>query len=173
MGPITKTLCVIHLDTRRVSSLMLYNNMGTDFCSILLLGVFKNSVFKLVRPNPKSLYGIHDPHGVKRLFQLRVGLSPLKHHKKRHNFNDTPTDCCNCLNASEDTTHFFLFCNLYSVPRTDLQSTVLNVLSAYNLRHLTDLVDTYLYGHKSLSYADNQTILLATIKFINESKRFT
>ena len=34
--------------------------------------------------------GIHDPSGLRYLFQLRVGLSPLRYHKKRHNFIDTP-----------------------------------------------------------------------------------
>ena len=29
-----------------------------------------------------SIGGTHDPQGVKHLLQLRVGLSPLRHHKK-------------------------------------------------------------------------------------------
>ena len=150
-----------------------WNNMGIDFCSTPSLGKFKNDVFKLVRPVSKSVFGVHDPLGVPYLFQLRVGLSPLKHHKKRHDFQDTPNDCCNCLDASEDTAHFLLYCHLHSLPRVNLQNTVMNILSANNLRHLYEEVDIYLYGHEALRYADNKTILLATIKFIKESKRFT
>ena len=37
-------------------------------------------------PPKKSIFGIHDHCGIKLLFQLRVGLSPLKGHKKNHNF---------------------------------------------------------------------------------------
>ena len=42
---------------------------------------------------------------MKRLFQLRIGLSPLKH-KKRHNFKDTPIDTCCCQFFTETTEHF-------------------------------------------------------------------
>ena len=38
----------------------------------------------------KGVFGIHDYEGIKRLFQLRERLSPLKNHKKLHNFVDTP-----------------------------------------------------------------------------------
>ena len=40
------------------------------------------------------MFDIHDPTGVRYLFQLRVGLSPLRYHKKRHNFIDTPSNEC-------------------------------------------------------------------------------
>ena len=43
-----------------------------------------------VRPMTKSIFGIHDPVGLRYLFQLRVSLSPLRSHKWRHNFIDTP-----------------------------------------------------------------------------------
>ena len=34
----------------------------------------------------KGIFGIHDPVGLRYLFQLRVSLSPLRSHKFRHNF---------------------------------------------------------------------------------------
>ena len=52
------------------------------------LRIFKANILRLIRP-PKNVFNIHDPKNMKRLFQLRVGLSPLRHHKKRHNFKDT------------------------------------------------------------------------------------
>ena len=45
-----------------------------------------------MRPIPKSTFGIDNPLGLKCLYQLRVGLSPLNGHKKRHNFIDIPSD---------------------------------------------------------------------------------
>ena len=79
------------------------------------------------RPKPKCIYGIHDPIGLHYLFQLRTGLSPLKSHKRHHNFLDTPNDTCNCRQAAEDTNHFLFDCLLFA-PHIDnkqiLSSTI-------------------------------------------------
>ena len=42
-----------------------------------------------LRPKTRGMFGIHDPVGLRYLFQLRV--SPLRSHKRRHNFADTPS----------------------------------------------------------------------------------
>ena len=39
-----------------------------------------------MRPMYKSVFNIHDIKGLKYLFQLRMNLSPLRSHKKHHNF---------------------------------------------------------------------------------------
>ena len=44
------------------------------------------------RPEGRPVFGIHDPQGIRYLFQLRLGLSPLRVHKKRYNFIDTSSD---------------------------------------------------------------------------------
>ena len=46
----------------------------------------KDHIISLLRPKPKSIFGIHDPLGIPFLFHLRVGLSPLQSHKRSHNF---------------------------------------------------------------------------------------
>ena len=53
-----------------------------------------------------SSFDIHDPVGLRYLFQLRVSLSPLRSHKFRHNFADIPSEICRCNQGSEDTNHF-------------------------------------------------------------------
>ena len=83
-----------------------WNGIGSEFQSCTSLGSFKRSILNLIRPIDKSIFAIHDPPNLKRLFQLRVGLSPLKCHKKRHNFIDTPNDWCDCHCAPESTKHF-------------------------------------------------------------------
>ena len=125
-----------------------------------------------MRPTPKSFYGLHDPSGLIFIFQLRVGLSALKFHKKRHNFADTPNDLCDCMSVKEDTYHFLFSCPLYASPRADLNNSVAEILITNNLQHLLENVDLYLYGHVSLREADNKSIILSTIKFIKESNRF-
>ena len=59
-----------------------------------------------MRPIYKSVFNIHDPKGIKYLFQLRMNLNQLRSHKK-HNFADTPSDICACNQGIEDTRHFF------------------------------------------------------------------
>ena len=38
----------------------------------------------------KSIFNLHDPDGVKFIYQLRVGLARLIEHKNRQNFLYTP-----------------------------------------------------------------------------------
>ena len=44
---------------------------------------------------------------------MRASLSPLRSHKSRHNFIDTPSDICHCKQGVEDTSHFLFFCSSY------------------------------------------------------------
>ena len=72
------------------------------------MDIFKRHILSLVRPEKRSIFGIHDPSGLRILFQLRVGLSTLRYHKKRHNFIDTPSDKCCCNHGPEDINLFFV-----------------------------------------------------------------
>ena len=146
--------------------------MGIDFSSSRSIGIFKKGIFDLIRPRPKPLYGLHDPSGVKCIFQLRVGLSMLKFHKKRHNFADITDDLCDCMTSREDIFHLLLTCPLYVNPRAVLFNSVSNILIMNNLEHLVESVDIYLYGHSSLHSAENKDIILSTMRFIHESNRF-
>ena len=67
------------------------------------IGVLKNDITSLIRPEAKSVFKIHDPAGLRYLFQLRVGLSPLKGHKCCYNFIDTPSGVCHCNQGIDDT----------------------------------------------------------------------
>ena len=74
-----------------------WNDIGPELRGAESLSIFKKSILKIIRPMKKSLFNIHNPLGTKWIFQLRVGLSPLKSHKKLHNFQDTPDDTCHGL----------------------------------------------------------------------------
>ena len=132
---------------------------------------FRSHLHALYRPLPKETYHIHDPEGLKYLFQLRVGLSPLRHHKKRHHFDDTPTDMCLCNTGTETVDHFLFKCPFYASKRLVLAQTVVPMLINHNLAFLQNNVELYLYGHRKLK-DDNKDVLLATITFIKSSNRF-
>ena len=64
---------------------------------------------------------IHHPPGLKLLTRLRLGLSHLREHKFRHNFNDTIDPFCLCgTNNLETSEHFLLHCPTYACLRRKL-----------------------------------------------------
>ena len=137
--------------------------------------MFKRNILKIYRPMKKNLFNIHDPIGIKSIFQLRVGLSPLKSHKRSHNFQDTPVDTCNCKLNAETTEHFIFHCPFYTEQRRILLQILNPILFANDLRFLDDkgLLHLLLYGDVKFDYQTNQTILKATINFIKNSSRFS
>ena len=119
----------------------------------------------------KSLFDIFYLDGIKWIFQLRVGLSQLRSHKKAHNFQDTPDDKCCCTLNSETTIHYLLHCPNFVEQRREL-FRVLNPL-LNNTRFLDDehSVRLLLYGDESFESQTNQSILKATIAFIRKTSR--
>ena len=145
---------------------------GTELSQISKTSRLKRHI-SLFRPEPKSIFGLHDPLGLHYRFQLRMSLSPLRSHKRRFNFIDTPSDTCHCNQDSEDTGHFIILCPTYATHRAALLANVNDILLKKNLYHLGNQLQLYLYGNESISYSDNTKILLSTIKYIKENRRFS
>ena len=99
------------------------------------LSLLKHDIISLIRPESKSFFKIHDPTGLRYLFQLRLRLSPLKGHKYSHNFLDTPSGNCHCNQGIEDTSHFLLSCPSYTTQRASLVTSVKEILLKVNLIH--------------------------------------
>ena len=92
-------------------SVRCWNRLGHVFRDSPNLQSFKKCLLAGYRPPvPGSIFGIHDSLGIRRLFQLRVRLSPLLSHKSTHKFLDTPSDKCITCNRTENLEHFFLYC---------------------------------------------------------------
>ena len=94
-------------------------------------------------PPKKSIFGMHDPCGIKLLFQ------------------DTPSAIC-----EEDTIHFITECALFATIRTNLMRSISNILTHNNLEHLSHAERTqlYLHGHSTLGKTLNCLVLQASIK---------
>ena len=58
-------------------SIRYWNKIGPELRNSPNLKSFKLGILALVRTPPKRIFDIHDPIGMKWLFQLRVGISPL------------------------------------------------------------------------------------------------
>ena len=104
--------------------------------------LLKHDIISLIRPESKYFFKIHDPTGLRYLFQLRLRLSPLKGHKHCHNFLDTPSGNCHCNQGIEDTSHFLLSCPSYTTQRASLVTSVKEILLKVNLIHLEDQFGT-------------------------------
>ena len=150
-----------------------WNTVMSHFDTLPSIDISKRHILSLIRPSKKIIFGIHDPLGLRYLFQLRVGLSPLRYHKKRHNFIDTPSDECLCDNGIETSDHFLFWCPFFATQRATLAASVIEILRKYNLNHLGNQTHVYLYGHENVNLADNRAILLSTITFIKETRRFS
>ena len=149
-----------------------WNLLDPDLRQTASLSKFKTDLLKLIRAPKKSIFNIHDPKGVKRLFQLRVGLSPLRHHKKKYNFRDTPTDICRCKASAETTEHFLIHCAFYAEARSTMFQEIRPLLNVLNMQNDNMLTTFLLYGNNTLSVEENKAVLSATLKFIHQSARF-
>ena len=123
----------------------------------------------------KSIFKTHDIH-IKHIYQLRVGLSPLRSHKKRHNFIDTPDDRCRYGTGIETAEHFLLECPFSHSHRNCLLKVVNPIISKASpnsLLNKSELVETLLYRNKELNDFQNKAILSETIKYIVHTERFS
>ena len=150
-----------------------WNNMISNFQEIPTFAGLKSHLLSLIRPKIKSTFGIHDALGLRYLFQLRVNLSPLRSHKRRHNFSDTPFETCECNRGFEDNRHFLFERPFYVIQRATLAVYVIDIFQRKNLNHLGNHRGLYLYGHPSLDLIDNRQILLSTIKYGEDTKQFS
>ena len=105
-----------------------WNIFIKHFDEIPSLEILKKYLNTFFRPKSKSIFGIHDPIGLHYLFQLRMNLSPLRSHKWRYNFADTPSEMCSCNQGIEDTSHYLFLCPSYAIERTTLVANVIHIL---------------------------------------------
>ena len=118
--------------------------------------------------------------------RLRLGLSHLRQHKFKHSFKDTLNPFCSCGLDVDTSTHFFLYCPLFTNQRRTILSTVNNIDSSYdkytddsndkysNVKYTNDSILTHilLFGKVSLDISANTLILTATMKYIISMNRF-
>ena len=94
-----------------------------------------------------------------------------------YGFADTPSDICLCKHEAEDTRHFLLSCPFYNSKRDILRNSVKEILQKNNLNYPVNFplheLNLLLYGQPTISDSDNCYIIMATLKFIKETNRFS
>ena len=149
-----------------------WNNVIEHFPNIPSINILKGHILSLIRPVKRSTFNIHDPIGLRYLFYLTVGLSPLRSHNNCHGFVDTLSDKCLCKHGIDDTNHFLFSCSFFTIQSASLRASVVEILQKYNLNNSINNLRLYLYGHRTINFADNRKILLSTIAFIKDTRRF-
>ena len=149
-------------------SIRCWNKIGPELRNSLNLKSFKLGILALVRPPPKRIFDIHDPIGLKWLFQLRVVLSPPYAHKKNQNFSDTPCDKCDVCKRTENLEHFFLHCIRFTVTRRTLLNSVLTLNVNFNQLNPQNQIKLLLYGDTSFSDDINKLLLISTLKSLRD-----
>ena len=150
-----------------------WNTLDPSICASESLSIFKSKLLKFIRPKPCPSYGIHDPLGLKYLTRLRLGFSHLREHKFRHNFQDTINPLCPCNLESETTSHYLLRCTFFTCHRKELFDSLELIDPRLTRFNDEKLVTTLLFGDASYSLENNVSIILASIKFIVATDRFS
>ena len=150
-----------------------WNYLSSFIKSSPTLEVFKKRYMDFFKVIPNSVYGIHNPIGLKYLTRLRVGLSHLRVHKYHHNFSDTTSKMCPChLNVPESVEHYLLHCPSYSDLRSELFGKLRLIIGLPTLISSSFTCNMLLNGNYHYDFNTNKKIIELTISFITSSNRF-
>ena len=105
--------------------------------------------------------------------RLRDDFSDLRVHRFNHNFNCTSSITCKCRVEDESTEHYLLRCPLYVAQRTDLLSSITDIVkNDFTVLPHDFVTRIVLYGSCSFNDIANKMILESTIRYIKRTKRF-
>ena len=154
------------------STIIQWNKSDSNICNSEALKIFKSKILKFIRPTADSIFGCHNPIGIKLLTRLRLGLSHLREHKFKHGFQDTLNPLCSCGKEVEATFHFLLLCPNYSEERLTLLSKIRNINPNILENTNSQTTQLFLYRDKNFTASTNFVILSSTIEYILATKRF-
>ena len=86
------------------STVIEWNKLDKSIRNSQSVSTFNKQILKFIRPSPNSSFNVHNPHGIKLFTRLRVGLSHLREHKFRDNFQDSLDPFSNYGRHIETTT---------------------------------------------------------------------
>ena len=123
------------------------------------MNVFKLSLLKFVRPAANGVFEINNPYDLKLLTRLRLGLSHLRYHKVKHNFQGCVNPICVCGLEIETTTHFLLHCSLFQCARQSLLTNIKKIDESILKKHDKLITKTLLYGDNKFDLSCDKSII--------------
>ena len=70
------------------STIIEWNNLDPTLRNSKSFIVFKNSILKFIRHSPSNFFNCNNYKGIRLITRLRLGMSHLREHKFKHNFQD-------------------------------------------------------------------------------------
>ena len=123
-----------------------WNKLDIDIQKSKSYTTFRNTLLKLGRPIQRAIYNINNLVGLILLTRLRLGLSHLKEHRFKHNFQNPINPLCSCSLKIESTFHFLLHCHHYTNIRVTLLNSAAEIIgNAFNI-YDECLVNLLLFG---------------------------
>ena len=149
-----------------------WNKLSFEIRNSESYSILKKSLLKFTRTISNSVFSVADIYGIKLLTRLRVGLSHLREHKFRHDFQDTINPLCSCSLEIESASNVFLPCQNFIIPRTSLMNELRKLDS--NILNLDEISLTILllYDDSKNENKINKKISLVSINFLLSTKRF-
>ena len=117
-------------------------------------------------------HNCHNPKALKFITRLRLGLSHLRYHKFKHNFQDSLNPLCNCGLITETTSHYLLHCPLFADERKTFLSNIKSINHKFLEQNDSTLTQTLLFGDPASSVETNTPILNAKIQYVLSTERF-
>ena len=154
------------------STIIEWNKLDSNIRNSETLNIFKSKILKFIRPTANSIFGCHNPIGVKLLTRLRLGLSHLRKHKFKHSFQDTLSPLGSCGKENETAFHFLLSSPSYSDERLTLLSKIRNINPNILENTNSQINWFFLYREKNFTASTNFIILSSTIVYMLATKRF-
>ena len=149
-----------------------WNKLDIKITNIKSRNTFKSSLLSFIRPLHCYTFGIHDFIGLQLLARLWKGPSHLNEHKLKHIFCDFFNPLCACNLKPETTSHYLLWCHLFQTEWRTLLNDIKEIDENIVIDHKNNLDQILLYGNGRHRYDTNRMILLSTIKFFIDIKRF-
>ena len=156
-----------------LSKITEWNKFDRDIRNSDSLDAFKLSLLKFIGTVANSFFDINDPYGLKLLTRLDLGLSHLRFHKFRYNFQDCINLVCTCGLEIETTIYFFLHCPLFQSARQSLLINIKKIDESILKRHDQLITKILLYGDEKFDLPCNNSIISSRIEIIVSAERFS
>ena len=106
-----------------------------------------------------SVFEIINSFGLKLLTRLHLGLSHLRYHKFRHNFQEYINPICVYGLEIETTAHFLLHCPLFQSARQSLLTNIKKIDERILKKHDELFTKIFLYGDDKFDLSCNTSII--------------
>ena len=146
--------------------------------SFLVFSFLVLSSLSFIRPLHCDAFGIHNPIGLQLLRRLRMALSHQNEYKFKHYFRVFLNPLCAFILEPETTSRYLLRCHFFQTERRTLLNDIKEIDENIS-DHKSDLNQIYmgivygnLCGNGRNRYGTNRMVLLLTIKYCIDGKRF-